>query len=91
MQQKNQYKVTAFRHYNVADIEQNSKFYVNDTVRFEARISEIVDGFWLPLLNNEAGIFQAELKLVDTYIRAPLIHRGDGRYHVDMRLPCLGV
>merc|ERR1711935_102497 len=87
LQQKNQYKVTAFRHYKVDDIEQTKKFYVNETVRFEVRISELVDGFWLPLLNDEPHTFQAELKLVQPFIRAPLVHRGDGRYMVDMRLP----
>jgi len=86
MGMKNQFKVTMFRHFKLDDISQTEKFYVNDTVRFEMRIAESVDGTWLPLLHTDAS-FMAEFNRIDTFIRAPLQTKGDGRYYVDMQLP----
>ena len=72
---KNQFKVTMFRHYKIDDISETEKFYVNDTVRFEMRIAESVDGVWLPLLHTDA-LFMAEFNRIDTFIRAPLQTKG---------------
>ena len=74
MGQKTKYKVQKFRVFNVHDIEEKEKFYVNDTVRFEVQIMEKVDEGWLPLLSFDG--FNAELTRVETFYRKKMTSTG---------------
>lgn len=78
-------RVTNMRHDNLADERSNTDYRVDDVMRVEVDIEQLVDGAWVPA--PDLSVY-AELQMLQPYIRKPLAAaKGSVTYAADIQLP----